>query len=200
MPVELKIRDIRTGEAQVAELPDFEQAEAWLRERPQFIQILGPARDGAMTRGEEARLKEAMRPFDDEEQEVMKEQDRRDAEAIAKMMAREQEAAQKRIEAQREANRHADPNRIMQITWEKEGGCRNSDEADERPVPAVVVEAVAEWVKERNSWVHSRGQFLINAQLAVWPGPLPAGEESRVQPGGQFNVLAGSESGNSQPN
>jgi hypothetical protein len=193
MPVELKIRDIRTGEAQVAELPDFDQAEAWLRERPQFIQILGPASEGRMTRGEEARLKEAMRPFDAEELEVMKEQDRRDAEAMAKIMAREQEAAQKRIEAQREANRTADPNRPMQITWEKDKGCRNSDGTDERPVTELAAKAVEDWVAERNEWVHSRRQYLVNAQVVVYPGPLPEGVEERVQPGGQFNVLAGSE-------
>ncbi|MCA9707955.1 MAG: hypothetical protein KDK70_19035 [Myxococcales bacterium] len=190
MPVELKIRDIRTGQAQVAELPDLDQAEAWLRERPQFIQIMGPVHEGAMTRGEEARLKQAMRPFDEEELEVMKEQDRRDAEAMARIMAREQEAARRQVEAQREANRNADPNRPMKVTWEKGDGCRNGDETDDRAVPQVVVDAIDEWVAERNTWVHSRNQYLINAQVVAWPGPVPEGHD-RIQPGGQFNVISG---------
>lgn len=193
MPIEFKIRDIRTGDAQVAELPDLDQAEAWLRERPQFIQIVGLVNEGSMTRGEEARLKEAMRPFDDDEKAFVAEQDRRDAEAIARQMAREQEMAEQRMAAQREANRSADPNRPMQINWEKDKGCRNSDQTDERPVTDQVIQAVAAWVAERNSWVHSRGQYLINAQMVVYPGKLPEGvsEDERVQPGGQFNVLAG---------
>lgn len=194
MTIEFKIRDIRTGDAQVAELPDLDQAEAWLRERPQFIQIVGLVNEGSMTRGEEARLKEAMRPFDDDEKAFVAEQDRRDAEAVARQMAREQEMAEKRMAAQREANRSADPNRLMQIFWEKDKGCRNSDQTDERPVTDQAIQAVATWVAERNSWVHSRGQYLINAQVAVYPGTLPEGvsEDDRVQAGGQFNVLAGS--------
>ena len=48
------------------------------------------------------------------------------------------------------------------------------------------------WVAERNTWVHRRGQYLVDAQLVVWPGPVPSGDEDdRIEQGGQFNVLFG---------
>jgi len=193
MAVQLKIRDIRTGEAQVAEFQSIGDAETWLRERPRFVEVLGPSRHGAIPPGDELRLRDAMRPLDEEEQQAQAEQDERNAEAIRKAMAGEQERMRQEVEARREANRDADPDRPLVVSWERGKGMRNADPADDREVTEAARRAVMAWVAERDTWVHPRGQYLVNAQVVVWPGPLPAGtsEDERVHPGGQFNVLAG---------
>lgn len=193
MAIQLKIRDIRTGDAQVAEFESVADAETWLRERPRFVEVLGPARHGAIPSGDEMRLREAMRPLDEEERQAQAQQDLRSAEAIRKAMANEQQRMRQEMEARREANRDADPNRPLVVSWERGKGMRNADPVDDREVTELARKAVLAWVAERDTWVHPRGQYLVNAQVVVWPGPLPAGtsEEERVQPGGQFNVLAG---------
>lgn len=193
MTLQLKIRDIRTGQAQVAEFQSVADAEAWLRERPRFVEVLGPSRHGAIPPVDEMRLRDAMRPLDEEERMAQAEQDLRSAEAIRKAMAGEQERMRKETEARREANRDADPNRPLVVSWERGKTMRNADPADDREVTEAARRAVLAWVAERDTWVHPRGQYVVNAQVVVWPGPLPdgVGEDERVQPGGQFNVLAG---------
>lgn len=192
MAIQLKIRDIRTGDAQVAEFESVGDAETWLRERPRFVEVLGPASHGAIAPGDETRLREAMRPLDEEERLAQAKQDERNAEAIRKAMASEQERMRKEMESRRVANRDADPNRVMVVSFERGKGMRNADPGDDREVPEVVRKAVLAWVAERDTWVHSRGQYVVNAQVVVWPGPVPGGDEDeRVQAGGQFNVLVG---------
>ncbi|MCX4247891.1 hypothetical protein [Paraliomyxa miuraensis] len=193
MAIELKIRDVRTGEARVASFESVGDAENWLRERPRFTEVLGPARHGAIPPGDEIRLREAMRPLDEEERAAQVEQDERSAQAIRKMMAGEQERMRQEMEARREANRDADPNRPMVVGFERGKGMSNGDPADDREVTEVARKAVLAWVAERDTWVHSRGQYVASAQVVVWPGPLPSGtsEDERVQAGGQFQVLAG---------
>lgn len=193
MAIELKIRDIRTGDARVAEFEDVAEAEAWLRERPRFTEVLGPPRHGMIAAADEQRLREAMRPLDAEEHLAQAQQDERNAEAIRKALAGEQDRMRKEIEARREANKDADPNRPMVIAWERGKAAYNADPADDRPPTQAVHDAVKAWVVERDSWVHSRGQYVVSAQVVVWPGPLPKGtsEEERVQMGGKFEVLYG---------
>jgi hypothetical protein len=193
MAIQLKIRDIRTGDAQVAEFEGVDDAEAWLRKRPRFVEVLGPPRQGAIAPGDELRLREAMRPLDAGELAAQVEQDERNDAAMRKAIDAEQERMRKEVDARREANRSADPDRLMVVSFERGKGMHNADPADDREVTAVAKTAVLAWVAERDSWVHSRGQYVINAQVAVWPGPLPTGtsEDERVQVGGQFNVLAG---------
>jgi hypothetical protein len=193
MAIQLKIRDIRTGDAQVAEFEGVAAAEAWLRERPRFMEVLGPSRPGAIPSDDEARLREAMRPLDPDERLAQAQQDERNAEAIRKALAGEQDRMRKELEARREANKSADPDRPMVIAWERGGGLHNGDPADDREPTDAVRQAVKAWVAERESWVHSRGQYVVSAQVVVWPGPLPKGvsEDERVQMGGKFDVLYG---------
>lgn len=193
MAIQLKIRDVRTGEAQVAEFESVGDAETWLRERPRFVEVLGPSRHGAIPPGDEIRLRDAMRPLDEEERQAQAQQDLRNAEAIRKAMSGQQEHMRREMEARREANRNADPNRPMVVSWERGKGMRNSDPSDDRVVTEAARTAVLAWVAERDTWVHSRGQYVATAQVVVWPGPIPAGtsEDERVQAGGQFTVLAG---------
>ncbi len=193
MAIQLKIRDIRTGDGKVAEFESVDDAEAWLRNRPQFVDVLGPSHPGAIAPADEARLRQALRPFDAEEQAAQAQQEERDAEAIRKALAGEQERMRKELEARREANKDADPDRPMVIAWERGGGLHNGDPADDREPTDAVRQAVKAWVAERETWVHSRGQYVASAQVVVWPGPLPKGtsEEERVQMGGKFDVLYG---------
>ena len=193
MAIQLKIREMRTGHAQVAEFESVDDAETWLRERPQFVEVLGPARENTLSPGDDKRLREALRPMDDEEKAAQAEQDARDVKAMQDMVAKEAKRAQEQLAAKREANRTADPHRLVPIVWERGKGCRNSDETDDRPVTELIEKAVEAWVAERNTWVHERGKYLIDANVQVWPGPIPNGgtEDERVERGGQFNTLFG---------
>jgi hypothetical protein len=194
MAIQLKVRDIRTGAGKVAEFESVDEAEAWLRDRPRFVDVLGPSHPGAIPSADEARLRQALRPFDDEEHAAQAQQDERDAEVIRKALAVDQERMLKEIEARREANKDADPDRLMTVSWERgSGSLENSDPADDRVPNDTVRKAVEAWVAERDTWVHSRGQYVVSANVVVWPGPLPkgVGEDERVQMGGKFEVLYG---------
>ncbi len=193
MPIQLKIRDMRTGDAKVAEFENVDDAETWLRERPQFVEVMGPAREGALSPGDDKRLRAALRPMDDGEKKAVADLDQLAMKKMREMMAKDAKEGEKRLAAQREANRNADPDRLMNIVWERGQGCRNADPADERPVTELIEKAVAAWVAERNTWVHSRNKYLIDANIQVWPGPIPNGgtEDERVERGGQFNTAFG---------
>jgi hypothetical protein len=192
MAVQLKIRDMRSGKAQIAEFETVEDSLTWLAARPRFTEVLGPASTASIAAADEQRMRDALRPFDEQETAARVGQNQRDAAAIREVMAKEQARAQAQMEATIEHNRNADPNRPMHITWEQGKGCRNADPADERAVSEAARLAVEAWVAERNEWVHPRGKYLVDAQLMVWPGPVPSGDEAdRVERGGQFNVLSG---------
>jgi hypothetical protein len=192
MPVQLKIRDIRTGQAQIAEFESVDDTLTWLSQRPRFIDVLGPPQRSSLAADDDARMRAAMRTLDDEELAAQAEQDQRDAEAIRAAMTKEHAKAQEQLEALREQNRLADPNRLMHVTWERGQGCRNADPADHREVSELARAAVEAWVAERNTWVHPRGQSILDAQVMVWPGPVPGDDEdNRIEAGGQFNPVAG---------
>ncbi|MFO7567162.1 MAG: hypothetical protein R6X02_31240 [Enhygromyxa sp.] len=196
MLVQLKIRDLQTGKAQIAEFEGVDDALTWLAERPRFVEVLGPPQRSSITPADEQRMRAAMRALDEQERAAVAAQDQRDAEALRTALAREQARAQEQIEALRERQRDADPNRPMQVVWERGVGCRNADPADPRELNETVRAAVDAWIAERNSWVHRRGQYLVDAHLQVWPGPVPSGDEAdRIEPGGQFNVLFGDPEG-----
>ncbi len=193
MAVQLKIRDIRTGKAQIAEFESVDDTLTWLSNRPRFVEVLGPPQRSAIAPADEKRMRSAMRPLDDEELAAQAVQDQRDAEALRAALANEQAQARAQLEEQRELNRLADPNRPMHVAWEHGKGCRNADPADQRPVTGLARKAVDAWIAERNTWVHPRGQYVVDAQVVVWPGPVPGGDEdNRIEPGGQFNVMSGS--------
>lgn len=194
MAVQLKIRDMQTGQAQIAEFESIDDAVTWLGHRPRFVEVLGPPQRSSIDPADEQRMRAVMRPLDDEERAAVAEQDQRDAEALREALARQQARADEQIAALRERQRDADPHRPMHVIWERGQGCRNADPADPRQVNEVVRAAVEAWIAERNTWVHPRGQYVIDAQLVVWPGPVPSGDEAdRIEPGGQFNVLFGDE-------
>jgi hypothetical protein len=187
MPVvTLNLRDLRSGERMLAEFETLDSCADWLRERPQFVDVLGPT-DENISRDVDRMLRAALRPFDAEEKALMQAQRRKheaEVEALARREAEKHAAARA---AQDESMSELGPNDEMRVHWERGGEVANAEPLDPRPVPAVVVRAVAEWVAERDTWVHPRGQIVKAATLTVWPGEVPDGQE-RVQPGGQFEV------------
>lgn len=193
MPVELKIRDIRTGEAQIAQWERLDECVAWLADRPRFIEVLGPPERDAIPAADEQAMRAAVRPLDDEERAAQIIQDQRDAEVVRAALADHQARAEAQIAALRERNALADPERPLEVIWERGHGCRNADPADPREPTAPIRAAVEAWVRERETWVHPRGQYLVDARVVAWPGPIPGGDEAdRIEPGGQFNTLSGS--------
>ena len=190
MTVQLKIRRMKTGETLIAEFETAEDAETWLRERPDHVNVLGTV--GELPEALDERLREAMRPLDEEERKAAEISERESAERVRAALRREQEQAMAKIAEAREAAKDLDPNRPMAVAFERGKGIENADPADPREVPEIVRKAVLAWVAERDVWVHPRGQYVATAGLVVWPGPIPDGPEGeRVQPGGQFTTLSG---------
>jgi hypothetical protein len=189
MPVRLKIRRMKTNETLVAEFADLDDAETWLRERPQFVDVIGTI--GELGDADDQRLRTALRPFDDEERAVIAAQDQAFAKAEAAALARAQLEAEAALAERRAELANADPNRPMMVAWVRGVGCRNADRADARDVTELARAAVLAWVRERDTWVHPRGQFIATADVVVWPGPIPGGDEDdRIQPGGQFSAVS----------
>ncbi len=190
MTIELKIRRIKSGETLVAEFESLADAETWLRDRPAFVDVLGTV--GNLGAEKDARLRVAMRALDAEESAEIASQDAA-AMAAAKLAIKEEQAAATAATAARsEEMVNADPGRPMHVAWVRGQALSNGDESDSREVPEIAVKAVAAWVSERDTWVHPRDQYVATANLMVWPGAIPGGDEAdRVQPGGQFTTLSG---------
>ena len=94
--IELVVRDLRSGETEPQSFGSEEEACAWLRARPAFIDVLGATHE--LSQQTVARLREAMRSFDEDEQ--------REAEALRARDA-EMEEARRQIEQGRVAWLHA---------------------------------------------------------------------------------------------
>jgi hypothetical protein len=80
---------------------------------------------------------------------------------------------------------NAHPDRPMNVRWECDEGYKIVDAHDDREIPEVARKAIEEWVAERNTWIEGRGQFVAEAHVTVYPGPVPDGEE-RIARGGTF--------------
>jgi hypothetical protein len=185
----LKLEDLRTGDATNRELESEEAALTFLKARPRFVDVLGVIFEG-LTPEQNARLKAAMRPLDDEERaadEALKKMKERAAEAMRAERQKAEEAAQAR---HREAMKTADPNRAMEVRYLYNAGLSLVDQTDPREISEEAREAVLAWVAERNEWVADRGQIVAEAKVWVWPGKLPKPTADRVQ-GGTFIPVTG---------
>lgn len=186
-PIDLRLRNLETGELLIASFENEIDAAFWLRDRPSMMQVLGVISETLDAAGH-AVLKRASRPLDAEESAAAK---RFDEEADRARQARAEEERRRAAEeavAYREALRNADPNRPMEVAWSLDSGFERVDPADEREISAEVREAVLAWVRERDEWVADRGLVVGEATVTVWPGNLPPGE-SRVQRGGTFSPV-----------
>jgi hypothetical protein len=136
-----------------------------------------------LTREQNARLKAAMRPLDDDEREAETKL------AAAAQKVTEEAAALRRMEeeqaqvAHRNALRSADPNRLMEVRYHYSGVVGIIDPADTREIGEEARAAIAAWIAERNEWVESRGQVVGEAKLSVWPATLPKPGIDRVHAG-----------------
>lgn len=179
---DVKVRNLETGETMVASMPDCETCIAWLTERPPFIEIISVLSDTSPA--EQRRLKEAMRPYNSAERSLKQKYD--DELAAGLQAAYQDELA--RIESDQSAadeeDANADPNRPIAIKYDSDEGLRAVE--DKREISDLARNAVLAWVRERNTWIDSKGQIIGEAHLEVWPGEMPADETERVREGGRF--------------
>ncbi len=191
MNFDLRVRDLQKNLEGTQTFGSVDTAKAWLKDRPQFIEVLGVA-SSHISKDVGDELKACMRALDEEEKQLMQE--------LAKSA---EEARRQRAEAMREASlaeaeRHraemaaADPNRPMDVHYRFDVEMSLVDVADAREITPEAREAVMEWIKERNTWVESRGQVVGAAKVRVWPGPIPEGEDARVLMG-NFVPVTGSD-------
>jgi hypothetical protein len=187
--ITLKLKDLKSGETSFGEFEDEEATLAFLKERPRFTDVLGVA-FGGLTTEENARLKAAMRPLDDEERAAEKALVEVEAKAadVARAARRKEEEAARAVH--RESLKNADPNRPMGVRYRYDTGLDLVDADDPREITAEAREAVLAWVAERNEWVESRNQIVGEAKVIVWPGPLPRPGADRVQSGTFVPVTA----------
>jgi len=177
MNVELNVHDLQNDLEGTQTFESVQAAKAWLVDRPKFIQVCGVA-DREVAQQVGSVLRACMRPLDDEERQL-KDQ----------LNAKADEAARQRAKANREeeAEWHrqqmaaADPNRPIEISYHYDADLRPTDVADTREITPEARQAVLEWIEERNSWVKSRSQIVGVANVKVWPGPVPDGEERVVE-------------------
>jgi hypothetical protein len=185
----LKLRDLSHGAGSLREFEDEAAVLAFLRDRPRFTDVLGVA-GTSLTPEQNARLKAAMRPLDEDERAAerrLAEADERAAEAARALRGKEEAKARA---AHRESLKNADPNRPMTVRYHYDGGIDVVDPDDPREITAEAREAVLAWVAERTTWVEPRGQMVGEAKLTVWPGPLPKPGADRVQSGSFTPVTA----------
>lgn len=180
----LKLQNLRDGVTSYQEFEDEAATLAYLRARPRFVDVLGVVFEG-LTPEQNARLKGAKRPLDEDERAA----EQKVAEAAAKAAEAAQEQRERDAlqahEAHREAMKNADPNRAMEVRYLYDKGLALTDPSDGRAITDEAREAVLAWVAERNEWVESRGQIVGEAKVTVWPGTLPKKGADRVQ-GGTF--------------
>lgn len=180
---QIKVRNLETDETLIATLDTYEDAVTWLGERPHLVEVVTVLSDVSPKQMRE--LKEAMRPYDEEEQGHLAKRTAQMAEALRAMREAETAHAKAEEERARDAARSADPSRPLKVRWTIEEGCANADAFDERPVSAAAERAVVAWVHERDAWVADRGQFVAEAELEVYPHEVPEGQD-RVVRGGRF--------------
>ncbi len=180
---EIKVRNLETDETLIATLDSYEDALIWLRERPHLMEVVTVLSDVSPKQMQE--LKEAMRPYDDDEKSHMSNRAAETIEAVRRVREAEEARAAAEEKLAREAAKSADPNRPMKVRWSIETGFSNADAFDDRAITAAAEKAILEWVAERNEWVAERGQIVGEAEVEVYPNEVPEGA-SRVLRGGQF--------------
>jgi hypothetical protein len=183
--LELRVRDLGTGDRRIEPFDGEEAAIAWLGARPRHVEVLGVA-TLEVASDVNARLRAAMRPLDTEEQAAVR---ALEAEDVALTRAREEQKQQREqaaAKAHRDAMATADPNRPMEVHFRYDQELELTDAADGRAITEEARAAVLAWIAERNEWVEGRGQVVGDAKVTVWPGPLPASAGGERVKGGSF--------------
>lgn len=180
---EVKVRNLETGEMLVASMPDADTCCEWLRERPKNIEIVSVLSETSPV--EQVRLKESMRPYDEDEMRLKAEYDRKTAAAAMKKYGEELEFIES---AQAQADKDqgdVDPNSPLSVRYEMNEGLSVVD--DKRALTDAARAACLAWIDERNAWIKDKGQVVGEAHLEVWPNDVPDGDDARrVLEGGRF--------------
>jgi len=179
---EVKVRNLETGEMLVAGMPDAESCIQWLEERPKNIEIVSVLSD--CSPADSRRMKEAMRPYDEDELKLKAKFDEESMKAAAEQYGREMQQMEALQEASKDES-ELDPNRPISVKYEVDEGLVVVD--DSRELTEAAKKACLAWVEERNAWVADKDQIIGEAHLEVWPNEVPGGDEAnRVLEGGRF--------------
>lgn len=187
--LDLRVRDLKTGSTRQQAFDSEDAALAFLKARPQFVEVLGVASHN-VTPEVNASLRAALRPLDEAERRCifeLEEAERKAEEAKAEVRRK---AAEAEAATHREAMRTADPHRPMEVRYHFSQGLAIVDGSDDRVITEVAIETVTAWVAERNEWVESRNQIVGEAKVQLYPGPLPEGKSERVVTGSFIPVTA----------
>lgn len=185
--IELRIRKMQSGETVIAEFESVDDCRIWLKDRPQFIEVLGVS-GGDVPHSVQDELRNVMRPLDDEERVFEAQAEAKYQAELEAFAKKEEERRAAELEAYKESMKTADPSRPLPATWSREEGVKVADPYDPREVTEAARDAVIAWVRERDTWVEKRNQVVDTATVQVYPLELPADAESRVLHGGQFTT------------
>ncbi|MEM9696093.1 MAG: hypothetical protein AAGA56_26350 [Myxococcota bacterium] len=190
MKLDLRLRDLTTGDTRNKPFESVEAAKEWLERRPENVEVLGVA-SHHVPRDVSDMLKSANRPLDEGERERVAALEKK-AEAEAEVRARAiQEAQVKAAEEEQARLATADPNRPMAVRYNFREGVVAGNNGDPRAISEVVKAAVLVWVEERNEWVKGRGQIVGEANLKVYPNELPAEADGERILSGTFVPVTG---------
>jgi hypothetical protein len=178
---------MKSGETLIAEFENADDCRSWLKDRPQFIEVLGVT-SSDVPHALQDELRKLMRPVDEEERVFEAKAEAKYQAELESFAEKEKERRAAELEAYKESMKTADPARPLQATWNREDGVKVSDPYDPREVTEAAREAVVAWVRERDTWVERRNQIVDSATVQVYPLDLPEDAESRVLHGGQFTV------------
>ena len=168
---------METEERGEAEFPSTEVALEWLRERPQFMEVLGPVRT-ELEPEVEAQLRKAMRPLDSTELARRAELDGE------REVARKAELKAMNDRAIEEANPVSSSLKVIQ--WQRGRGLfTEGGEA----IPDDLAAAALEWIRERDRWVHARRQHVSAARLSI--GPSTGDPADRISDTSEFSTAPG---------
>lgn len=171
--LELKIRRLQTDEVLVAEFETIDDALTWLAQRPPLVEVVRVVTE--VDDATETRLREAMRPLDDDEREFLNKKD------FEREMDRRRELQQLQAEATGQSTAQAtsaDADRPMALKFVRGEGLSKTDDDDDRDIPEAARRVIDHWLRERDGWMHERRQHLAQATFSVWPGSVPSGSES----------------------
>lgn len=173
MKLQLRLRDLNTGELATGDFESEADALVWLKARPPGIQVLGIGTTGVPDTMAKL-LRSTMRPLDAAEQALERAIDAQLQAAAEKRVELERAKAEAAAAERKAAMKDADPNRPMEIHWTYDHGMALTDKDDPRAITDEARAAVLAYVEERQDWVRDRGQMVGDATVTVYPGPLPA--------------------------
>lgn len=187
--LDLRLRDLKTGETKNEAFDSEEAAKEWCKNRPKFMECLGVASHHVPKPVSDA-IRAEYRPLDEEEQKLAEQLDEERKKVMAEQAKKMQQQMQEALLRDQAAEAGADPNRPMELKYTFRQGIGKANPNDPREITPEVLAAVTAWIEERNSWVESRNQCVGDATIRVYPGELPEEGAERVISGRFVPVTA----------